>query len=379
MLNEPQSQEVNGELGIIALQSCKTLGMQIDNYLRDKREDRLQSRDLGVKKISKSYLIDVEEVRFSNGEGKVVIKESVRGKDIFILCDIGNYSCTYDMFGFVNHMGPDEHFQDIKRVVSALNGRARRITVVMPLLYEGRQHRRKGRESLDCALSLQELERLGVDNIVSFDVHDPNVQNAVPLVAFQNIYPTYQIVKNLIKDYERSNAENKMIVISPDTGAMDRSIYYSGMLGCDVGMFYKRRDYSKVVNGKNPVVQHEYMGRSVEGLDVLIADDMIASGQSVLDIAKELKARKAKTVNVATTFGLFTSGIDTFNAYHKEGYIDKVYCTNLTYIPENVLKAKWFRKVDMSGFLGNIIHHLNYDRSLTPLTDDAGKIKKLMK
>lgn len=379
MLNEPQSQEVNGELGIIALQSCKTLGMQIDNYLRDKREDRLQSRDLGVKKISKSYLIDVEEVRFSNGEGKVVIKESVRGKDIFILCDIGNYSCTYDMFGFVNHMGPDEHFQDIKRVVSALNGRARRITVVMPLLYEGRQHRRKGRESLDCALSLQELERLGVDNIVSFDVHDPNVQNAVPLVAFQNIYPTYQIVKNLIKDYERSNAENKMIVISPDTGAMDRSIYYSGMLGCDVGMFYKRRDYSKVINGKNPVVQHEYMGRSVEGLDVLIADDMIASGQSVLDIAKELKARKAKTVNVATTFGLFTSGIDKFNAYHKEGFIDKVYCTDLTYIPQNVLDAKWFRKVDMSGFLGNIIHHLNYDRSLTPLTDDAGKIKKLMK
>ena len=379
MFDDSQSQEVNGGLGIIALQSCKALGIQIDHYLRDKREDHLQSRDLGVKKVSKSYLIDVEEVRFSNGEGKVVIKESVRGKDIFILCDIGNYSCTYDMFGFVNHMGPDEHFQDIKRVVSALNGRARRITVVMPLLYEGRQHRRKGRESLDCALSLQELERLGVDNIVSFDVHDPNVQNAVPLVAFQNIYPTYQIVKNIIKDYEKSKTENKMIVISPDTGAMDRSIYYSGMLGCDVGMFYKRRDYSKVVNGKNPIVQHEYMGRNVEGLDVLIADDMIASGQSVLDIAKELKARKANTVNVATTFGLFTSGIDKFNQYHKEGFIDKVYCTNLTYIPDNVLNSKWFRKVDMSGFLGNIIHHLNYDRSLTPLTDDAGKIKKLMK
>ncbi|MBN2899613.1 MAG: ribose-phosphate pyrophosphokinase [Clostridia bacterium] len=379
MFDESQSQEFNGELGIIALKSCKALGEQIDSYLKSKREDRLQSREFGVVQDEKSYLIDVEEIRFSNGEGKVVIKESVRGKDIFILCDIGNYSCTYDMFGFVNHMGPDEHFQDIKRVVSALNGRARRITVIMPLLYEGRQHRRKGRESLDCALSLQELERLGVNNIVSFDVHDPNVQNAVPLVAFQNLYPTYQIVKNIIKDYEHSSAEKKMIVISPDTGAMDRSIYYSSLLGCDVGLFYKRRDYSKVVNGKNPIVQHEYMGRDVTGLDILIADDMIASGQSVLDIAKELKERKANSVNVATTFGLFTSGIDTFNEYYKQGLIDKVYCTNLTYIPDNVLNAKWFRKVDMSGFLGNIIHHLNFDRSLTPLTDDAGKIKKLIK
>lgn len=379
MFDESESLKPKGELGIIALQSCELLGKQIDQYLRTKREDRLQSRALGVKQTEKSYLIDVEEVRFSNGEGKVVIKESVRGKDIFILCDIGNYSCTYDMFGFTNHMGPDEHFQDIKRVVSALNGRARRITVIMPLLYEGRQHRRKGRESLDCALSLQELERLGVHNIVSFDVHDPNVQNAVPLVAFQNLYPTYQIVKNIMKDYEASTEEKKMIVISPDTGAMDRSIYYSSMMGCDVGLFYKRRDYSKIVNGKNPIVQHEYMGRDVEGLDILIADDMIASGQSVLDIAKELKARKANTVNVATTFGLFTSGIKKFNDYFEQGVINKVYCTNLTYMPDDVMKAKWFRKVDMSGFLGNIIHHLNYDRSLTPLTDDAGKIKKLMK
>lgn len=379
MFDESESIEPKGDLGIIALQSCDELGKQIDLYLRSKRENRLQSRALGVKQLEKSYLIDVEEVRFSNGEGKVVIKESVRGKDIFILCDIGNYSCTYNMFGFVNHMGPDEHFQDIKRVVSALNGRARRITVIMPLLYEGRQHRRKGRESLDCALALQELERLGVNNIVSFDVHDPNVQNAVPLVAFQNIYPTYQIVKNFLKDYDSTNESKNMIVISPDTGAMDRSIYYSSMLGCDVGLFYKRRDYSKVVDGKNPIVQHEYMGRDVSGLDILIADDMIASGQSVLDIAKELKERNAKSVNVATTFGLFTSGINKFNEYYNAELIDKVYCTNLTYIPKNVLKAKWFRKVDMSGFLGNIIHHLNYDRSLTPLTDDAGKIKKLMK
>lgn len=379
MFDATSTSEPKGELGIIALKSCKTLGKQIDQYLKSKREDRLRSRDLGVTELETTSLIEVEEVRFSNGEGKVVIKESVRGKDIFILCDIGNYSCTYDMFGFTNHMGPDEHFQDIKRVVSALNGRARRITVIMPLLYEGRQHRRKGRESLDCALALQELERLGVNNIVSFDVHDPNVQNAVPLVSFQNLYPTYQIVKNIMKDYETSTEEKNMIVISPDTGAMDRSIYYSGMLGCDVGLFYKRRDYSKIVDGKNPVVQHEYMGRDVEGLDVLIADDMIASGQSVLDIAKELKDRKAKSVNVATTFGLFTSGIEKFNEYAEAKLIDKVYCTNLTYISPDVLNAKWFKKVDMSGFLGNIIHHLNYDRSLTPLTDDAGKIKKLMK
>ena len=275
--------ELRHELGIIALESCKELGNAIDKLIQEKRN------------TNESFLIPINEIRFSNGEGKVKISESVRGKDIYILCDIGNYSCTYKMFGFINHKGPDEHFQDIKRTVSAIRGKAAKITVIMPLLYESRQHRRKGRESLDCALALQELERLGVHEVLTFDVHDPNVQNAIPLLSFENFYPTYDIVKSLIKNENTLELnKDKLIVISPDTGAMDRAIYYSSVLGVDVGLFYKRRDHSTIVNGKNPIVQHEYMGRDVEGKDVLIVDDMIASGESVLDIAMELKRKKSK-------------------------------------------------------------------------------------
>lgn len=361
----------NGNLGIIALESCKDLGEKIDKILCEK---------YGTSGMCESVLISVDEVRFSNGEGKVVIEESVRGKDIFILCDVGNYSCTYDMFGFKNHKGPDEHFQDIKRVVSALNGRARRVTVLMPLLYEGRQHRRKKRESLDCALALQELERLGVQSIISFDVHDPNVQNAIPLVSFQNLYPTSEIVKKYIDVEEEMILDSSnMIVISPDTGAMDRTIYYSSVLGVDVGLFYKRRDYSKVVGGKNPIVQHEYMGKNVEGLNVLITDDMIASGESVLDIAKELKKRKANKITVATTFALFTEGVESFNKHHAEGTIDKVFSTNLTYIPDSVRNAPWFEEVDLSAYIAQIIDSLNMDKSIAPLLDDATNIKKYLK
>lgn len=360
----------NGQLGIIALESCKELGTKIDYYLRKKREDS----------DKETFLISTEEVRFSNGEGKVVLEESVRGKDIFIICDIGNYSCTYEMFGFKNHKGPDEHFQDIKRVVSALCGRARRVTVVMPLLYEGRQHRRKGRESLDCALALQELERLGVENIITFDVHDPNVQNAIPLVSFQNLYPTYEIVKTFIKEEKDLLIDNtKMIVISPDTGAMDRSIYYSSVLELDVGLFYKRRDYSQIVGGKNPIVQHEYIGKDVEGLDVLVTDDMIASGESVFDIVKELKKRKANKIHVAVTFALFTEGVEKFNEYYEKGFIDKVYSTNLTYIPEKVKKYEWFKEVDMSEFIATIIDYINCDKSIAPVLDATESIKKLIK
>lgn len=361
----------NGKLGIIALESCKELGDKIDKYLCSVHNSG---------NYCESVLIDVDEVRFSNGEGKVVIEESVRGKDIFILCDVGNYSCTYDMFGFKNHKGPDEHFQDIKRVVSALNGRARRVTVLMPLLYEGRQHRRKKRESLDCALALQELERLGVRSIISFDVHDPNVQNATPLVSFQNIYPTFEIVKKYISiEKEHFLDDTEMMVISPDTGAMDRSIYYSSVLGADVGLFYKRRDYSKVVGGKNPIVQHEYMGRDVAGLDVLITDDMIASGESVIDIAIELKKRKARKITVATTFALFTEGVERFNEYHEKGIIDRVFSTNLTYVPDEVRNAKWFEEVDMSEYIAKIIDSLNLDRSIAPLLNDTTNIKAYMK
>ncbi|MBU3132626.1 ribose-phosphate pyrophosphokinase [Clostridium gasigenes] len=359
--------ELNHELGLIVLESCEELGNAVDKYIQDKRN------------CTESFLIPIDEIRFSNGEGKVRISETVRGKDIYILCDVGNYSCKYKMFGFENHKGPDEHFQDIKRTVSAIKGKATRITVIMPLLYESRQHRRKGRESLDCALALQELERLGVDEIITFDVHDPNVQNATPLLSFENIYPTYNIVKSLIsnEDTLELNME-KLLVISPDTGAMDRAIYYSSVLGVDVGLFYKRRDHSLIVNGKNPIVEHQYMGKDVAGKDVLIVDDMIASGESVLDIALELKARNARNVYVAATFAFFTEGLQKFNKLYEDGIITKVYSTNLTYVSEELKDAKWFKAVDMSEFLGKIISRLNYGKSISKYMDATQVIRSLL-
>lgn len=359
--------ELNHELGLIVLESCAELGNAVDKYIQDKRN------------CTESFLIPIDEIRFSNGEGKVRISETVRGKDIYILCDVGNYSCKYKMFGFENHKGPDEHFQDIKRTVSAIKGKATRITVIMPLLYESRQHRRKGRESLDCALALQELERLGVDEIITFDVHDPNVQNATPLLSFENIYPTYNIVKSLIsnEDTLELNME-KLLVISPDTGAMDRAIYYSSVLGVDVGLFYKRRDHSLIVNGKNPIVEHQYMGKDVAGKDVLIVDDMIASGESVLDIALELKARNARNVYVAATFAFFTEGLQKFNKLYEDGIITKVYSTNLTYVSEELKEAKWFKAVDMSEFLGKIINRLNYGKSISKYMDATQVIRSLL-
>lgn len=371
--------EPNGKLGLIVLESCKEIGETIDYSLTAKRNYDIN--ESGSEQLMEdTHRIKIKEIRFSNGEGKVVIEESVRGRDIFILCDVGNYSCTYQMYGFTNHKGPDEHFQDIKRVVSALNGRAKRVTVIMPLLYESRQHRRKYRESLDCAQAMQELQTLGVHSIITFDVHDPNVQNAIPLVAFNNIYPTFNIVKKMFEvDNNLLLNNHDLVIISPDTGAMDRSIYYSSILGVDVGMFYKRRDYSKVVAGKNPIVQHEYMGRDVAGLDVLIVDDMIASGESVFEIAVELKKRQAKRIFVATTFALFTEGIRKFEKYHNEGVIEKVFSTNLTYIPPTALQAKWFEQVDMSSFIADIVDHINRDASIEPLINDASNIKRFLK
>jgi ribose-phosphate pyrophosphokinase len=359
-----------GQLGIIALESCRELGAKIDQFLLQKCEDNEES--------PKTFLISTDEIRFSNGEGKVRLEETVRGKDIYILCDVGNYSCTYEMYGFTNHKGPDEHFQDIKRVVSAIGGKARRVTVIMPMLYEGRQHKRKGRESLDCALALQELERLGVKDIYTFDVHDPNVQNAIPLLTFENMYPTYEIVKAFFNNEDIEIDKSKMLTISPDTGAMDRAIYYSSVLGLDIGLFYKRRDYTSIVKGKNPIVQHEYIGRDVEGMDVLIVDDMIASGESVFDIAKELKKRKAKRIFVATTFALFTEGVKKFNEFFEAGLIDRVYSTNLTYISPEAKKAEWFREVDMSNFLATVIDYINSDKSISPLVDATYSIKQLV-
>jgi ribose-phosphate pyrophosphokinase len=360
-----------GQLGIIALESSKALGSKIDNYLLQRREFLKDASD---------FLIPVDEIRFSNGEGKIKLGESVRGKDIYILCDVGNYSCTYQMFGFTNHKGPDDHFQDIKRVLSAIGGKARRITVIMPLLYAARQHRRKGRESLDCAIALQELERLGVEDVITFDVHDPTIQNAVPLISFDNLYPTYEIVKTFIKEETNLLIEkSKMLVISPDTGAMDRAIYYSSVLGLDIGLFYKRRDHSTIVNGKNPIVQHEYMGRNIEGQNIIIIDDMISSGESIFDIVLELKKRKAEKIYIATTFALFTEGIGKFNEFYEKGLIEKVYSTNLTYIPPEAKNSEWFKEVDMSEFLASIIDNLNNSKSISPLLDATESIKDLFK
>ncbi|MDP4179301.1 MAG: ribose-phosphate pyrophosphokinase [Bacillota bacterium] len=366
-MDNNQNAPINGELGIIALRSCRELGEKIDFYIKEKRSE------------DKSYLINVQDVRFSNGEGKVRLDDSVRGRDIYILCDVGNHAIEYKMFGSVNYMGPDEHFQDIKRTISAIRGKARRVTVIMPLLYASRQHRRKGRESLDCAMALQELERLGVDEILTFDAHDPNVQNAITLTSFENLYPTYDIVKAFIsneKDVEINR--EKMIVISPDTGAMDRAIYYSSVLGVDVGLFYKRRDHSRIVNGKNPIVKHEYMGRDVTGCDVLIVDDMIASGESVLDIASELKKRNARSVYVAATFAFFTEGIEKFQKYYDEGIIKRVYSTNLTYISPEAKNAEWFREVDMSFFMSLVLNKLNYNKSIARYLDATRVITELI-
>ena len=312
MENKKQSIIPYGELGIIALESCRELGEKICTHIANMRLENANDEKI-INEKAKTFFISIEEIRFSNGEGKVKISESVRGKDIYILADVGNYSCTYKMFGFTNHKGPDEHFQDIKRVVSAIGGRARKVTVIMPMLYEARQHKRKGRESLDCAIGLQELERLGVEEILTFDVHDPTIQNAIPLSSLVNIYPTYEILKTFLKTEKDVLVDkSKMIVISPDTGAMDRAVYYSSVLGLDVGLFYKRRDHTKVVHGKNPIVEHEYMGRPIENQNILIVDDMLASGESIFDIAVELKKRNAKNIYVSTTFSLFTEGAEKF-------------------------------------------------------------------
>lgn len=361
-----------GELGIIAMQSCRELGAKAEAFIRQLRCEQ----NLPVKE---SYLVPIEEVRFANGEGKVKLLETVRGKDVYILCDVGNYSCTYSMYGFTNHMGPDEHFQDLKRVLSAIGGKARRTTVIMPMLYASRQHKRKGRESMDCAMALQELAGMGVAQIITFDTHNTSVQNAIPLVSFENLYPTYEIVKSMLEnEKDLLFDKSKMIIVSPDTGAMDRAIYYSSVLGLDIGLFYKRRDHTKLVKGKNPIIQHEYIGRDMEGQNVLIVDDMIASGESIFDILLEVKKRKARKVYIAVTFALFTEGTDKFNAYYNEGLFNKVYSTNLTYIPEDVRNKEWFVEVDMSQLIGEVINSLNYDRSIAHMVDATNKIKKMM-
>ena len=377
MFNDSKK-HIKGDLGIIALKGCNELGEMLDKHILEIREKTGENYDREGNRIT-SYLIPAEQTRFSNGEGKVKLKETVRGKDIFIIADVSNYSVKYKMFGQEVMMGPDEHLQDIKRVLSAMNGRAERVTVVMPLLYASRQHKKKSRESLDCAMALQDLEKLGVDEIVTFDAHDPTIQNAIPLVSFLNIYPTLDILKHFLTEEKwLFDPKEKLVVISPDTGAMDRAIYYAGVLGLDVGLFYKRRDHSRIVNGKNPIVQHEYIGRDIKGQNVLIVDDMIASGESVLDIAKELKERGAKKIFVASTFGFFTEGTAKFDKFYEDGLINKVFSTNLNYVAPEVLNAKWFSQVDLSSYLAMFVDTLSNQRSVSLLLDATQGIRSFL-
>lgn len=368
----------NADLGIIALNSCTELGKLVDNFIVESRRRRGENFNRNGEEVN-TYLIHAQQTRFANGEGKIRLSETVRGKDVYIMADVSNYGVTYDMFGMHVNMGPDEHLQDIKRVLSAMNGRANKVTVVMPLLYASRQHKKKSRESLDCAMALQDLEKLGVDEIVTFDAHDPTIQNAIPLVSFLNIYPTLEILKHfLTTENWLFDPNEKLVVISPDTGAMDRAIYYAGVLGLDVGMFYKRRDHSRIVNGKNPIVQHEYIGRDIKGMNVLIVDDMIASGGSIFDVAGELKARGAKKIFVASTFAFFTEGRQKFDESYKAGVIDKVFTTNLNYIPEEYKSAEWFSQADLSSYLAMFIDNLAQEKSVSKLLDATQGIRSFL-
>lgn len=344
---------VRDDLGLIVLENAKEFGEKLQKNLNE------------IRKNDANYIIPVVNSRFNNGEGKVVIGSSVREKDLYILSDVGNYNIKYKMHGTEHEMSPDEHFQDIKRVISATSGHASKITVIMPLLYQARQHKRKGRESLDCAIALQELERLGVNNIITFDAHDPNVSNAIPRLPFESFYPTHTILSKLVQK-EKGNIDN-LLVISPDMGAMERARYYAEMLGCDVGVFYKRRDVSKVVNGKNPIIEHVYMGADVKDRNIIVVDDMIASGQSMIEVAKELKERGANNIYLVATFALLTEGIEGFMKAYQEGIFSKLYSTNLSYVPDSIKNQEWYCDVDCSLQLATIIDALNKKKSIQAL------------
>ena len=371
-----------GPLGLIPLKSCTGLGKKVDDYLVEWRRER-ESEHKSTIAFSgyqrDSYILEANTPRFGSGEGKGTIEESVRGDDLYIMVDVCNYSLTYSLFGMTNHMSPDDHFQDLKRIIAAAAGKARRINVIMPFLYESRQHKRSGRESLDCAMALQELVNMGVENIITFDAHDPRVQNSIPLKGFETVQPIYQFLKHLLKNEPDLQIDSDhMMVISPDEGGTSRAIYFANMLGLDMGMFYKRRDYTKIVNGRNPIVAHEFLGSSVEGKDVLIIDDMISSGESMLDVAKELKRRKARKVFICATFGLFTGGLAKFDQYYQDGLIDRILTTNLVYQTPDLLSRPYYIDVDMSKYIALIIDNLNHDASLSDLLTPTKRINKLL-
>ena len=355
-----------GEIGIIALNSFRDRAQKIQDYLNTKRNNNT------------NYLINVDDVRFANGEGKVKIKETVKNKDIFILCDISNYSCSYLLYGKEHSIAPDEHFQDIIRTVSAISGKANRVNVIMPLLYSSRQHRKTSRESLDCAIALRQLENLNIDTIITIDAHDPNIQNAIPFGSFDSIFPLYPTMKSFIEN-EGNGLKNKdYVVIAPDAGAMNRAIKYASILGSDLGMFYKRRDYTRLVNGKNPILQHDYVGADVKGKNVLIVDDMISSGGSVVDICEQIVKKGAKKASVITTFAFFTEGLKKFNELHKQGILNKVYATNGSYLKEEIKKAPWFVEVDICDLLGRIIDTINKNESLSPIISPEELLQELL-
>ncbi|MDE6658415.1 MAG: ribose-phosphate pyrophosphokinase [Oscillospiraceae bacterium] len=358
-------------LGMLVMESATELGNKINDYL--------------VKWAIKggfqtdSFLIENECPRFSSGDGKGLIKSTIRGKDLFIITDVGNYNCTYEYFGKTNAMSPDDHFQDLKRIIQAASGKANRINVIMPILYGGRQHRRNYRESLDCAFALQELERMGVSNIVTFDAHDPRVQNAIPLMGFDNVIPSYQVLKTMFQSITDFHiTKDKFMVVSPDEGALNRNMFYASELGVNLGMFYKRRDYSKIINGRNPIIAHEYLGNSVEGKDVFIADDIISSGESVLDIAYELKKRNAKRIFAYATYSIFTNGLAKFDKAYEEGYISGVFGTNLTYRSPELLQREWFHEVDVSKYVAYFIASINHDVSISTVIDPHEKVRQLL-
>ena len=372
-----------GPLGIVALSSCTDLGEHTNNYLLQWRSDREFDPKIDTRNTSyaddKSYLVHACVPRFGTGEAKGLIKQSVRGLDIYIMVDVTNYSVTYSVSGHENHMSPDDHYADLKRIIAAVEGKARRITVIMPFLYEGRQHRRSSRESLDCAVALQELVAMGVDNIITFDAHDPRVQNAIPLHGFETVQPAYQFIKGICSHCDDIRFDNDhLMIVSPDEGGTNRAVYMASVLGVDMGMFYKRRDYSRIVGGRNPIVAHEFLGSDVEGKDVIVVDDMISSGDSMIEVATELKKRNARRIFVVSTFGLFTNGLERFDKAVEEGLIYKVLTTNLVYQTPELLSRDWYISCEMSKYIAYIIDTLNHDMSISDLLDPYKRIEKIV-
>lgn len=372
-----------GPLGIIALESSKALGQHVNDYLvewRNARESEHKETIAFSGYERDSYLLKACCPRFGTGEAKGQIKESVRGSDLYLLVDVANYSLTYSVCGHTNHMSPDDHYQDLKRIIAAVGGKARRITVIMPFLYEGRQHRRSSRESLDCALALQELTQMGVESIITFDAHDPRVQNAIPLNSLETVAPNYQFIKAMLHNVPDIRFDSDhLMVISPDEGAMSRAVYFANVIGLDIGMFYKRRDYTRIVNGRNPIVAHEFLGSDIDGKDVLIIDDMISSGESILDVALELKKRNAGRIFVAATFGLFTNGFAKIDEAYEKGLIYRVLTTNLIYQAPELLTKEWYINVDMSKYVALIIDTLNHDNSISELLNPVERIQNILK